>query len=75
VHRVRVPSEVDKLRVVRRSVGYFLHADHEVPINVPLVYNDESLNETAEEKEKRGGEILTAKQFSDNCLLTMLSYA
>jgi len=62
------------MKTVRRSVAYFLLPNNDVPINEPVVYNDESLNETAEEKEKRG-EILLAKQYVEDCFRSVISYA
>jgi len=74
VHRVRAPTDVDKMKKVRRSLAYFLLPNNDVPLNEPVVYKDESLNETAEEKEKRGG-ILTAKEFAEDCFRKVNAYA
>jgi len=74
VHRVGVPTDVDKMKTVRRSMAYFLLPNNDAVINEPVVYKDESLNETAEEKEKRGG-ILTAKEFAEDCFRKVNAYA
>jgi len=70
---VALPQDKNRLKIARRSLAYFLHPNNDAPINEPIDYNDESLNETAEEKEKRG-KIMTSEQYIHNRLRTFWKY-
>jgi len=70
---VALPQDKNRLKLARRSLAYFLEPNNDAPINEPIDYNDESLNETAEEKEKRG-EIMTSEQYIRNRIRTSWKY-